>query len=330
MSLIQRVPLIQVVHRGSLRPPPATRIGIEGRFHVTRLHRTRGVTGEWEFPNLILNSGLDSLGGARSLSNALTHLGVGTSNTTPAAGQTSLGAEVTRVNANGGFADAYSSGPDFAYSQLVRTRLFDFAQGNGNLTELGFFNASSAGTMFNRALFLDESDMPTTITKTSDDQLRIAYSIRFYHTGATPVDTTVSIGGDDYTCGHAPTSIPRWAQSVGMGSFGAWDYSSVIGHQAREDQTLIGLSNNSVLANTAGASSVSFATYTNGNYYRDVTAIWNPGAGDFATGVGSVYLLRQSSNAASMVMFGTRFTPKIPKTALDRFTYVYRVAWDRY
>lgn len=331
MSLIHRVPLIQTVHRGSLRPKPTMGLGLEGRFHVERIHRTRGKTGEWEFPNLIVNSGLDALGGTRSIAASTTHLAVGTSNTTPAVGQTSLGAEVVRVNTNGGFGDAYSTGPDFAYAQLVRTRFYDFAQANGNLTELGFFNAASAGTMFNRALFLDEFDLPTTITKTSDDQLRITYSLRLYHTGGTPVETTISIGGDDYTCGHAPTSIPRWALAVGlMGDFGAWDYSSVAGHQAREDQALVGLSNNSVFGNTSPASSVSFATYTTGNYYRDVTAIWNPGAGDFTLGIGSLYLLRQDSNSASTVQFATTFAPRIPKTALDRFTYVYRVSWDRY
>lgn len=330
MSKIIRVPLIRVVHRGSLRPAPRFALGLQGRFHVTRFTRGKGKTGEWEFPNLITDAGMDSLGGTRSITAATNFLGVGTDNTTPAVGQTSLGAEVGRVSANGGFADSYGTGPDFAYAELVRTRLFDFGEGNGNLTELGFLSASSAGTLFNRALFLDESDMPTTITKTSDDQLRIVYSLRLYHTGATPVEDTISIGEDDYVCGHAPTSIPRWALSVGfMGSFGGWSYNSGAGHQAREDQALVGLSNNSVFGSTASATSVTFATYTDGNFYRDTTAVWNPGTGDFATGVGSVYLLRQSSNSSSTVGLATTFAPKIPKSALDRFTYVYRTSWAR-
>lgn len=74
----------------------------------------------------------------------MSHMAVGTSGTTPVAGNTTLGAEIARVALTSGT----SSG---AIATYVAT--FGAGTGTGALQEAGIFNASSAGTMLCQTTF---------------------------------------------------------------------------------------------------------------------------------------------------------------------------------
>ncbi len=91
------------------------------------------------------------------LDNILTHAAVGTSDTTPSAGQTSLGAEVHRNPRVG--VDKTNPSVIVTSMELLST------QANSNtIREAGWFNAASSGTMWQRNLV-------NPINKTSDVQL---------------------------------------------------------------------------------------------------------------------------------------------------------------
>lgn len=100
-----------------------------------------------EKENLVVNAGFqliaDSVGHPSSRPPIISHIGVGTDTTAPAAGNTALIAQLTRV------AGTYS------YASKVITMTATFAAGvaTGAITEAGVFNASTAGTMLNRVTF---------------------------------------------------------------------------------------------------------------------------------------------------------------------------------
>lgn len=74
----------------------------------------------------------------------MSHMAVGTSGTTPVAGNTTLGAEIARVALTSGTASG-------AIATYVAT--FGAGTGTGALQEAGIFNASSAGTMLCQTTF---------------------------------------------------------------------------------------------------------------------------------------------------------------------------------
>jgi hypothetical protein len=93
----------------------------------------------------------------------MSHMAVGTNNTAPAAGDTTLAAEVAASRTALG--SATSSGAVATY-----TCTFGAGVGTGALVEAGIFNASSAGTMLCRTTF-------STINKASGDSLTVTWTV---------------------------------------------------------------------------------------------------------------------------------------------------------
>lgn len=91
----------------------------------------------------------------------MSHMAVGTSGTTPVAGNTTLGAETARVALTSGT----SSG---AIATYVAT--FGAGTGTGALQEAGIFNASSAGTMLCQTTF-------AVINKGTLDSMTITWTV---------------------------------------------------------------------------------------------------------------------------------------------------------
>lgn len=315
----------------------ASKVGLKGYFIVERFrgdHRFGIKTGHWEFENLIVNGGLDLIGAGTELTLCMQWLAVGTGSTVPATGDTSLVAEVSpstthRTQGNGSIADVFASGASFTYWSLKRTRLFVEAQANGNLTELGFFTASTAGTMWTRQLFKDSGGTPTTIVKTSADQLRVTYELRIY----TPADATASevISGVSYTWLVRASKISSASNWGGTGSNGPLMTLGNVTHMGYADAIetdVLGTSSDGPAGTATTRSSTSLAAYTTGTFYRDSSYIWEPGIANYATGVGSIVFWAGSSGGLAQ-MFQESFTPKLPKDNTKRLTLVQRLTWGR-
>ena len=91
----------------------------------------------------------------------MSHMAVGTDSTAPAAGNTTLGAEVARVALTSGT----SSG---AVATFVAT--FGAGTGTGALTEAGILNASSLGTLLCRTTF-------AVVNKGASDAMTITWTV---------------------------------------------------------------------------------------------------------------------------------------------------------
>lgn len=243
-----------------------------------------------KFPNLILNQGLDRMATQTDYLNCAQ---VGTGNSTPAVGQTALDARVAGTSTaapTGNASSAQGSSPYFG----TATRCWDFALGAvvGNMAEVGVGWATTAN-LFSRALIVDGGGNPTTITVLADELLRLSYTLYTYPVEA---DTSfnVTISGTNYTFVRRPSLVnqaSRWANRGGAGSGSPGNIaearrcgisnstSCAVAHSGG-----IGAITGEPSGTPAGQTSLSYATYTNGSFYVDTTAVWGTGAANFGAG----------------------------------------------
>ena len=116
-----------------------------------------------EIPNLVVTAGKNFVASRMkdTTKAAMTHMAIGTNNTTAAVGQTALSAEVTR----GALTSTTVSTNTIAYVET-----FAVGTGTGAIVEAGVFNASSGGTMLCRTVF-------AVVNKGSADAMTITWTI---------------------------------------------------------------------------------------------------------------------------------------------------------
>ena len=118
---------------------------------------------ERSIPNLVVTSGLNLIatGLASGTLTVPSHMAVGTSSTSAALSQTTLGTEVGRV----ALTSTTRTGSAVAY---VGT--YPAGTGTGALTEAGIFNDPTTGTMLSRSTF-------SVVNKLADDSMVITWTI---------------------------------------------------------------------------------------------------------------------------------------------------------
>lgn len=117
--------------------------------------------------NLVVNTGL-ALGVARLIgvvSDALSHVALGTSTTAASNSQTGLITEIARVASSIATITTTSANDTIEF-----TTTFPAGTATGALTEAGLFNASSAGVMFSRIVF-------SVTNKAAGDELVVVWRI---------------------------------------------------------------------------------------------------------------------------------------------------------
>ena len=116
-----------------------------------------------EIPNLVVTAGKNFVASRMkdTTKAAMTHMAIGTNNTTAAVGQTALSAEVTR----GALTSTTVSNNTIAYVET-----FAAGTGTGAIVEAGVFNASSSGDMLCRTTF-------AVVNKGSADAMTITWTI---------------------------------------------------------------------------------------------------------------------------------------------------------
>ncbi len=301
------------------------RMAVKGKFTVELIHsRTGLIKRRLEFDNLITDVGLDF-----NLSSASTgiYAAVGTGSTAPAVGNTALVSEVTPASSNRTntqvTADVlgFDAGSEFFYRRI--TRSFSNSQGNGNLTEIGLFSAVTGGTLWSRQLLKDGGGTPTTIVKTSDDELRITYEMRMFP--GPDITDTVDISSTTYDYTLRPCNT---------GSGGRWEsacnaltntlVSTAQAGQFSETNSATTRFSTYTGADPTQSGWVTNASYSSGTFYRDVTVVVPPASINYVTGIGRILFGAVGSSSALFIM---NFNPtKIPKDNTKRLTYTYRWA----
>ena len=118
-----------------------------------------------EIPNLVVTAGKGYVASRMkdTTATAMSHMAIGTNNTTAAVGQTALTAEAAR----GALTSTTVSNNTIAYVET-----FAAGTGTGAIVEAGVFNASSGGTMLCRTVFASG-----VVNKGSADSMTITWTI---------------------------------------------------------------------------------------------------------------------------------------------------------
>lgn len=124
---------------------------LKGDLSIKKYNKDNKLVQKLDVPNLIVTAGKQYIaskivGYTGSSSNVMSHMGIGTSNATPEAGNTTLAAAISGARVE--LAPTTVSGTIVTYSAT-----FGPGVGTGSVVEAGIFNALSAGTMLCRTVF---------------------------------------------------------------------------------------------------------------------------------------------------------------------------------
>lgn len=299
--------------------------GMKG-FYRLEVRRPDGTVRETgvapEFPNLILDSGLDLYG---QQSGWLGTCRVGAGSTPPAVTDTNLESQISTttdiVTESGG-----NSGVSPYYVFQVNTYRFAEGTAAGNISEVG---VGSSTILFSRALVLDSGGTPTSITVLPDEVLDVTYELRYYIEETDDTGTITFTGGIGGTYDYifraseadnsANWAINKDGEKGIIASFianitGSWRfYTGDIGQ-------ITGSPSGSYVDS---ADSVTPSAYVNGSYEQNFTVGLNLTSGNDPAG------LRSLTGTMGMGFYQLQFDPAIPKTSDDTLSMVVKHTWGR-
>lgn len=150
---------------------PNDNIKITGHVKSTLIGPDGKIKAEYEGDNLVVTVGKTAL--AQWLTSPqsggfMPYMGLGTSSTAPASGDTTLGAEFS----GGGYSRPFATSLTSSSNVFTNTSTFAPGVGTGAIAEAGLFSTVTVGTMFAHILL-------GPYTKAAGDTLVVAWSITF-------------------------------------------------------------------------------------------------------------------------------------------------------
>lgn len=283
------------------------------------------------FPNLITNLGLEGIGNNFSgAGSGVKFCRIGTGTTTPAFTDQQLVNQLA-VSPSGPTSQAgvNEGAPNYSY---LATYQYVFAQGAvvGNMTEIGVGATATGNSLFSRALILDGSGSPTTITLLAIDQLTVYYRLRWYPPLGDASGTLV-LSGVSY-----PYTI-RLANAATFGSHPAYVhphseicalYMLTVHHASAVLGAITGVPTASMnnYGRPYGTGSVFSAAYVGASLKRVSTCTLGPSDGNATGGIGALTLFFTFGGMTFQMVFST----PIPKTNTKTLSFSVEMAWARH
>lgn len=296
-------------------------------WELTRRGKVIRNSGGWH-KNLITDGGMDNMTAATWVQN-LFAAQVGTGSATPAVTDSGLQAPVATawVNMAQTVVSTYVAGPpDYWYRRRAVT--FSELLANGNLTEFGI--RSIGAIFFARQLLKDGTGTPTTIVKTSLDQLTINYEYRIYPPTVDVGPTVVSVSGVNYDVTTRTANAASgfgWAQVL-AGGWTAWSRPL-----AYETDVLAARTSALAGTETNGGDGTQTA-YSSGSFRLENRFEWDTGVANYATGIGGFNHFDSAASFGNGIapneMFQSVFSPKLPKTNTKKLVLYFQRTWARY
>ncbi|MDH0276395.1 MULTISPECIES: hypothetical protein [unclassified Stenotrophomonas] len=298
-------------------------LGVAGRFKIeaARLDESgqeiagsRRLAADW-FDNLVVDAGLNRMGG---FDGCLDFAMVGSGNAAPLPSNTTLQSRVGSTSTKTSNVNGSNASPRYGWRRIT----FRFAAGAaaGNLSEVGVGWDSTNIT--SRALILDGSGNPTTITVLPDEILDVTYEFRVYFSEADS-SFNVTISGVTYACVLRPAIVNDSTYGIQYGNvISVNSFNGAIAPRAFETDVLGAITGQP--AGSGSTLSLSNAPYVAGNFYSDCTITADLNIANFTTGIGS---LRIDNTLAK---YQVSFSPKIPKDATKKLTLSVRTTWSRH
>lgn len=245
--------------------------------------------------------------------------GVGTGTATPTTSDTTLAnylAVATTVQATNFTPPVYPTTP---YCDSSITYRFGAGAAAGNLTEVGVGYDSSGFKVSSRALIVDGSGNPITITVLSDEYLDVTYTMRMYVPMSTPdASYNINISGTTYAVVARAANIASWAHNIqqaltSIGSYVVTTYGtgSTLGTTATQPSG----------TGTSAQASATFSFTASGGVITYASNMTAPLVGGNSSG-GIVCARLQYSGGSNGLASSTQFsfTPAIPKDATKILT----------
>lgn len=280
----------------------------------------RGELGE--FPNLILNTGLNLLATHNPY---ISYCFVGTGNTPPTVDDTDLESFVASTyHVSASIGGVATSAPYYSFNRTV----FRFNAGSavGNLAEVGVGVVPSGGRiLFCRTLIKDSFGNPTIITLLPDEILEVTYELRHYVPVADTTGTITLIGniGGTYNYTLRPSKVTTYNSS----SFGGWSgnayYQNNDYRWTYARSSGLGPITGEPTGSAYYASASSGGGYAAGTYSTSVTYFFGVDAGNVPGGIKSI------SFPMGTGYYQVEFTPPIPKTNMDSLSLTFGHSWAR-
>lgn len=324
------VPKVKIIEP----PPLQSVVGLSGKFGIKKykLGFKEPVQVVEPFSNLITDWGLDMLAGGTWFQ----YMALGTGTATPAATdlqlQTLAGFSATTV---GGGSGPAPTAPDYNF-YVFNAHRFNPGVASGNLTEVGIVNNNNASTYrcFSRALIVDGTGAPLTITLQPDEYLDVTYYLGFYRPELTLKSDTVNIAGVDYTFAHKlafATRAVTWTSINGnfnwSGNRTTWFTGSAAGTPPALGDITSGLSNT---GGSTGSSAPVFASYVAGSHSLNMTESLSLAQGNLQYGLRGFSYLQPWSGSTEMYDLQGTITPAIPKDSTKLFSWSYSTSWARH
>lgn len=301
-------------------------IGLEGIVHFKLTNSKTGETRQFEFKNLILDSGLDCFAVADDL---ITGCILGSSGSTPVVSDTTmtniLGISTTQQSYGAGSSNTTTLP---YYTSRYWTYRFIEGEATGNINQVAMAYGTVNTTtntysgLFSLALVKDSNGTPITITKLADEVLDVTYTLRIY---VPELDVTgvTDISGVDYN------------YTVRASQAASWDpgYSFPHVYYATAYTGEIGSLTSSPSGSQSNPSSSTMSSYVAGSFTRDIAVLWDLNEGNIG-GIRSVYLNLGRGGYSQSVGFQVEYSnaidgTAIPKDATKRLTLNYRLTWGR-
>jgi len=278
------------------------------KLEIGGADRPRRIAADW-FPNLITDQGLDYMA---TNSSRLGYCQVGSGSSAPSNSDTQLSSRIAGTSTTTSVVSAIQPSEPYYASRTI-TYSFSAGVAAGNISEVGV-GAASAGSLFSRALVLDGSGNPTSITVLSDEVLYVTYQLRYY---VPTVDSsgTVNISGVNYSwVGRArlATSSDQWL--IGMETQSADSQSS---------NGTISVITGDITGTTSAPTSNNASPYVNGSHSLNYTLLWGLTKGNLSGGISAI--ASKCGNASYQI----GFSPAIPKDSTKTLSIVLTHSWSR-
>lgn len=274
------------------------------------------------FNNLITDFALN-LCGTVGFSTTFGYVGTGTN--PAAASDTNMG--VFKVGSSDtAFSTITATAPSWYYSWVVTVR-YGAGVITGNITEVGIGrDPAPLNNLWSRALIVDGSGNPVTLTILPNEILDVIYTLRYYPPGVSDFTGSFALNGVTYNynarlANAASTSIGPGNVARGPAIeavFGG--ASSVLGPVTGEPTGVL-----------AAGGTTSTLAYTNGSYTANALTSFSLSQGNIADGGIQCF---KTSMAIGSSMFNSRhqfqLDQKIPKTNMNTMSFTMSQTFGRY
>lgn len=318
------------------------KVSLSGHFQIYKRHYLEKENQLIaEFDNLLLDSGLNGFG--TSTGERFNYCQVGTGNSTPAVGQVALDTQVGAIVHSGG-AFVTSHGVDDITGDYWASTTFTYpgtlGQIVGNISEIGVSIVNNnSQPLTSRALILDNSGNPTTITLLATEYLTIIYTIKVYPYLSDTIGSFL-INGETYEFISRPFKVNTsfWAiQGTNYlgGGIGASNYL-LFANATINEITSTGLSGVS-MSLASMTPSYGYATldpYVNNSLKNSTTLLIAQNYGNHANGISGFNITGEGyplyyPGTTSCAAFQVLLDHPIPKNADRTLAISNEMSWGR-